>query len=85
MSFERLKKLNKKGDVVMASVDYGVIVRTEGVWLRVKPRCPHCMHLEQSDWNLVSISIPKGQYETHSTSYTCKNCMKSFRITAYPG
>ena len=69
----------------MASVDYGVIVRTEGVWLRVKPRCPHCMHLEQSDWNLVSISIPKGQYETHSTSYTCKNCMKSFIITAYPG
>lgn len=69
----------------MATVDNGVIVRTEGVWLKVKPRCPHCYYLEQSDWNLVHVEAPKQQYETHTTSYTCKKCMKSFKITSYPG
>lgn len=69
----------------MASVDNGIIVRTQAPWLTVKPRCPHCGYLEQSDWNLVSVGIPQNPYSTQSNSHTCSKCRKGFRITAYYG
>ena len=69
----------------MATVDNGVIVRTESNWLRVKPRCPYCGHMEQSGWNLVSIQPPSNPYDKHSNSHTCSKCRKGFRITAYYG
>ena len=69
----------------MATVDNGIIVRTEAPWLRVKPRCPHCGHIEQNDWNLVSVGIPENPFATHSNSWTCSKCYKSFRIKAYYG
>ena len=68
----------------MATVDNGVIVRTEGVWLRVKPRCPHCGHME-SDWNLESVGKPPNAYTTQYVSHVCSKCRKNYRITAYYG
>ena len=46
----------------MATVDYGIIVRTEGDWVYVKPRCPYCGHFEQSDWNVIPFGIPRLAY-----------------------
>jgi DNA-directed RNA polymerase subunit RPC12/RpoP len=69
----------------MATVDYGVIVRSDDTWVYVKPRCPHCGYLEQSDWNVVSIGIPKIQYSKKTQGYTCHKCWKGFTISVYPG
>lgn len=69
----------------MATVDYGVIVQTEGDWVRVKPRCPHCGHLEESDWNVKHIPIPKMMHSKSTVGCTCKKCWKSFTISVYPG
>lgn len=68
----------------MSTVDNGVIVRAEGVWLRVKPRCPHCGNAE-SDWNLVSIGKPQNPYANPYVSHTCSKCKKGYKITAYYG
>lgn len=70
----------------MAMVDNGIIIWSDSTWIRVLPRCPYCGYLEPNgSWNVQHLSIPKQQYETHSCGYTCKKCMKSFKITAYPG
>jgi DNA-directed RNA polymerase subunit RPC12/RpoP len=69
----------------MATVDYGIIVRTEDPWIYVKPRCPHCGYLEQSDWNLVIMSPPRMKYAKSTHGYTCRKCWKSFTISAYDG
>lgn len=69
----------------MATVDYGIIVRTEGDWVFVKPRCPYCGHFEQSDWNLIPFGIPTIKYSKKTNGYTCKKCWKSFTISVYPG
>ena len=68
----------------MATVDNGIIVRTEHPWIRVKPRCPHCGHVE-SDWSLVSMGIPQMAYSKTTHGHTCSKCRKSYVITAYPG
>ena len=68
----------------MATVDNGIIVQSDSNWLRVKPRCPYCGHVE-SDWGLESIGVPKMAHSTKFTSHMCSQCRKSFRITAYPG
>ena len=69
----------------MAMVDYGIIVRKEGTMLYVKPRCPYCGHLEQSDWNVVHMFEPQMQHAKSTVGYTCHKCWKSFTITTYPG
>lgn len=70
----------------MASVDNGIIVRTEPpTWLIVKPRCPHCGYMEESSWNYEHVGIPRSQYHNQSNSHTCSKCRKGFRITAYYG
>lgn len=68
----------------MPSVDYGIIVANDGTWLKVKPKCPYCGHVE-SDWSMEHIGVPKNQDETHSVGHTCSQCRKSYRITAYKG
>lgn len=69
----------------MASVDYGIIVRSEGDRVWVKPRCPYCNHFEQSDWNHVIFYVPTMPHSKKTNGYTCKNCQKSFTISVYPG
>ena len=69
----------------MAMVDHGIIIRTQDPWIYVKPRCPHCGYLEESDWNLVPMGIPKMQFSKTTSGYTCRKCWKSFTISAYPG
>ena len=69
----------------MATVDYGIIVRTEEDWVYVKPRCPYCGHFEQSDWNVIPFGIPRLAHSKKTNGYTCKNCRKSFTISVYPG
>lgn len=69
----------------MATVDNGIIVRTEDPWLVVKPRCPYCGHMEQNDWNLISVGKPQNPYGTHSVGVTCGKCYKIFRITSFYG
>lgn len=69
----------------MASVDYGIIVRSEGDRVWVKPRCPHCNYLEQSDWNHIIFYVPTMQHSRKTNGYTCKKCRKSFTISVYPG
>ena len=55
----------------MASVDYGIIVRSEGDRVWVKPRCPHCNYLEQSDWNHIIFYVPTMQHSRKTNGYTC--------------
>ena len=69
----------------MATVDYGIIVRSEGTRVWVKARCPYCNYLEQSDWNLIPFYVPTMQYSKSTNGYTCKKCRKSFTISVYPG
>ena len=69
----------------MATVDYGIIVRSDGERVWIKPRCPHCGYLEQSDWNLQIFYVPTSPYSKKTGGYTCKNCRKGFTITVYPG
>ena len=69
----------------MASVDYGIIVRTEGDRAWVKPRCPYCGHFEKSDWNNIWFYVPTMRYSKKTNGHTCSNCRKGFTITMYPG
>ena len=67
----------------MASVDNGIIVRSDEVWLTVRPRCPYCGHVEGS-WSEISLARPSRNCEKY-TSTTCSKCRKGYKITAYPG
>ena len=69
----------------MATVDYGVIVRTDDTWVHVRPRCPYCGYMEESDWNNVIMGIPRMMYSRTTHGYTCHKCRKSFTISVYPG
>ncbi len=68
----------------MAMVDHGIIIYSDNTWLKVKPRCPYCGHIE-SDWNVVHMGIPQHQYDKRTNGFTCRSCMKSYVITAYHG
>jgi len=73
-------------DHVMNAVS-GVLnsVRSEGDKVWVRPRCPYCHHVEQSDWNLIPFFVPTMQHSKKTNGYTCKNCRRSFTISVYPG
>ena len=69
----------------MASVDHGIIVRSEGDRVRVKPRCPYCNRFEQSDWNDITFFVPTLPHTKKTNGHTCSSCRKSFVISVYPG
>ena len=68
----------------MAMVDHGVIIFSDSIWLKVKPRCPQCGHIE-SDWGVVHMGIPQHQYDKRTQAHGCSKCGHRFVITAYHG
>lgn len=68
----------------MATVDHGVIVRSDSTWIIVRPKCPKCGHVG-NDWNEIHIGKPQHQFDKRTNACGCTKCGNRFVITAYYG